>query len=343
MDKPLVSIIMAVYNAANFLNSSISSVINQTYSNWELICVNDGSVDDSLLILKDFAEREKRIKMHNQPNSGIASKVRNTALQYVNGDFIFVLDSDDKISEDCLANCVQRAIELDCDCVLPDMLMENHDGGKIRLIAGLDGDRNAVLDSRTAVVQSMEWRISGIGLWSTALIKRFGYDFSGMNGDEYSTRLFLLNSNKVAFCSGIYYYLIHSQSTTRNFSLKMMDVYPVNFKLLYLLEENYFSEEVKNKFKLSILKDIVFRYSKFLRNEKMLSYEDSLKCEKLIQHAYSQIVEMSSLKEIKRIGSISDKIILSAFYPKYIRFKLLSKTYNAVGRWMNPIINLFRK
>lgn len=338
-----MSIIMAVYNTENYLECSIKSVINQTYLNWELICVNDGSTDNSYKILSEFASRDGRIKLFDQPNCGIASKVRNIALQYVGGEYVFVLDSDDYISKECLSNCVQRAIDTDSDCVMPDMHMIDSDSKILRLFVGIDGDREIILDPKSAVEQSMEWNISGLGLWKTALVNRFGYDTSGMNGDEYSTRLFLLNSNKVTFCDGIYYYLIHQQSTTRNFSLKVMDVYSVSFKLIKLLQDNDFTCDVINRFKLTILKDIVFRYSKYLKNKKHLTNEQILRCEGIVRQTYDSIVTTSTIRDIKQLGSMTDKILLTVFYPNYSAFLFWSKSYNILGNLLNPIFKSLLK
>lgn len=102
--KPLISVIMPVYNAGHFLVEAIESILNQTYSNWELICVDDGSKDDSFKILKSFADLDKRIKvLKNKINMGIGFSL-NKALRWVRqahhhgpaqGDFIARMDADD--------------------------------------------------------------------------------------------------------------------------------------------------------------------------------------------------------------------------------------------------------
>lgn len=94
--KPLISIIIPVYNVEKFLNSCLDSVINQTYQNLEIMCVNDGSTDNSLKILEQYAQKEPRINIINQSNKGLAG-ARNTALDALNGEYFFFLDSDDFI------------------------------------------------------------------------------------------------------------------------------------------------------------------------------------------------------------------------------------------------------
>ena len=89
-----VSIIMPVYNDEEFLNESISSVLNQTLSNIELICVNDGSTDNSLNILNDFASKYEFIKIFSKENEG-SGIARNFGMTQAKGEYIAFLDSDD--------------------------------------------------------------------------------------------------------------------------------------------------------------------------------------------------------------------------------------------------------
>lgn len=98
MDKKqsLVSIIMPMYNSAKFVAESIESVISQTYKNWELIIVDDGSTDGSLEIVNNYAYRDKRIKLINNPTHiGMPSAPRNFGIHHAKGDYIAFLDSDD--------------------------------------------------------------------------------------------------------------------------------------------------------------------------------------------------------------------------------------------------------
>jgi len=96
MNKPLVSIIMPAYNVENFIAESIKSVINQTYTNWELLVVNDCSTDSTRRIISDYSNSEKRIKLINRSiNGGKPSVSKNSAIKYIQGKYIAFLDSDD--------------------------------------------------------------------------------------------------------------------------------------------------------------------------------------------------------------------------------------------------------
>ena len=89
---PLVSIIMPAYNAEKYILESIDSVIAQTYKSWELIVVDDGSVDSTSVVVRNFKDR--RVKLIEQINSGV-SKARNSGIENAKGEYITFLDSDD--------------------------------------------------------------------------------------------------------------------------------------------------------------------------------------------------------------------------------------------------------
>lgn len=94
MNNNLISIIIPCYNQGRFLNETILSVYNQTYSNWECIIINDGSTDDSEEIVNRWAVKDNRFKYFYKENAGVSS-ARNLGLEKVNGNYIQFLDSDD--------------------------------------------------------------------------------------------------------------------------------------------------------------------------------------------------------------------------------------------------------
>lgn len=94
MKKDLVSIITPVYNGGKYVGQTIRSVLNQTYPNWEMLIVNDGSKDNSEEIILEFAKTDSRIKYIKQPNGGSAS-ARNNGLREAQGQYIALLDADD--------------------------------------------------------------------------------------------------------------------------------------------------------------------------------------------------------------------------------------------------------
>lgn len=94
MDNKLVSVVMPIYNAEKYLKDNLPLLINQTYKNFELILVNDGSKDKSLAICQDFAKKDSRIKVISQENKGVSS-ARNLGIENSKGEYICFVDADD--------------------------------------------------------------------------------------------------------------------------------------------------------------------------------------------------------------------------------------------------------
>lgn len=98
----MFSIIIPVYNVEKYLRECLDSVCNQTFAEWEAICVNDGSTDGSAAILNEYAEKESRLKIISQLNGGL-SAARNTGLEAACGEYVLFLDSDDWLEPNALA------------------------------------------------------------------------------------------------------------------------------------------------------------------------------------------------------------------------------------------------
>ena len=99
MNKPLLSVIIPVYNAGDKINRCVESILNQPFKDFELILVDDGSTDDSLLRCNQFANQHENIRCFHKSNGG-PSSARNLGLEKVNGEWVSFIDSDDSIGED---------------------------------------------------------------------------------------------------------------------------------------------------------------------------------------------------------------------------------------------------
>ncbi|NMO79573.1 glycosyltransferase family 2 protein [Niallia alba] len=137
MNNPLISIIIPVYNVEEYLERCINSVLSQTYKNFEVIAINDGSTDNSLKILEDLALSDNRIFIYNKENGGQAS-ARNLGLKKVKGDYLIMVDSDDYIDEHLLEKCMLTVKSTNCDLVLFDRLDLN-ERGELKYCSGGSG------------------------------------------------------------------------------------------------------------------------------------------------------------------------------------------------------------
>ena len=113
--QPLISVIIPVYNVEKYLARCLDSVIGQTYENLEIICVNDGSPDNSLAILHEYAAKDARIKIIDRKNGGL-SAARNSGMACASGEFITFVDSDDTIAPSCYETCIAHMTD-DVDVV----------------------------------------------------------------------------------------------------------------------------------------------------------------------------------------------------------------------------------
>jgi glycosyltransferase involved in cell wall biosynthesis len=100
--SPQFSILVPVYNVQAYLDSCINSVLNQSYANWELVLVNDGSTDSSAHICQQYADKDSRIQLVHQENRGLLS-ARRTGIKQARGEYLLFLDSDDFLATDLLA------------------------------------------------------------------------------------------------------------------------------------------------------------------------------------------------------------------------------------------------
>lgn len=113
-DKPLVTVVVPIYNVEKYLAKCIDSIIKQTYSNIEIILVNDGTKDNSFEIAKQKAMQDNRIKLISQENQGL-SEARNTGIQNATGKYICFIDSDDYVQKDYIKKLLENAIKNNAD------------------------------------------------------------------------------------------------------------------------------------------------------------------------------------------------------------------------------------
>ena len=126
--KPFFSIIIPVYNVAPYLRECLDSVLTQTFADWECLCVDDGSTDESGAILDEYAQKDPRFRVFHKVNGGVSS-ARNLALDNAKGEWVWFVDGDDVIVCKALA-CYQRLIKehASVDVVYSKRLLKFEDG-----------------------------------------------------------------------------------------------------------------------------------------------------------------------------------------------------------------------
>lgn len=129
---PKLSILIPIYNVEQYLEECLDSVINQTLKNIEIICLNDGSTDNSLSILKDYAKKDTRIKIIDKQNSGYGHTM-NIGLENATGEYIGIVEPDDYVPLDMYEILYNKAIKNDVDLIKADFYRFKGSGNNLEL------------------------------------------------------------------------------------------------------------------------------------------------------------------------------------------------------------------
>ena len=112
-----ISVIVPIYNDDRYLHECLDSIINQTFEDIEIICVNDGSTDESLNILKQYESRDCRVKVISQENKGVGA-ARNAGIKIASGEYIYFIDADDFLELTGLEEMYDLSQQMDLDLLI---------------------------------------------------------------------------------------------------------------------------------------------------------------------------------------------------------------------------------
>lgn len=218
--SPLVSIIVPVYNAEDYLQLCVGSLTNQTLRDIEIILVNDGSRDKSASIIDTFAQKDSRIKAFHKPNGGLAD-ARNYALQHATGNYIYFVDNDDFIEPNALELLYDKAQSTGCEIVMSsfDFFDKN-----FRPATSLSFFKNAITKLSSSVytpdqiydiffdLMFYPW----CALYKLSLLRKYNEPFPRMlYDDNHWCTFYRLRTNKItAVDKPIYHYRINEKSVT---------------------------------------------------------------------------------------------------------------------------------
>lgn len=239
----LITIFVPVFNGEKYLNETLLSIKNQTYSNFEVLLVDDSSTDGSKNILDKFVFEDNRFKVFVKENGGMTCASWNYIIPKIKGNFVFYASQDDIFSIDLIEKMVAKQQETNADFILPDMEYYFENGQNNKKTIGLNGDRNAVLTGSDAFEASINWTIHGFALIKSSLIIAEFFPEDAFDNDDFITRKLYLKSNKIVFCEGTFFYRQDNpEAITRTFSKK--NFYSLNsaIRLYNLMEENNFNK-----------------------------------------------------------------------------------------------------
>lgn len=241
MQQTKVSIIVPVYNAEKYIEACIQSVLKQTYTDWELVLVDDGSTDESINICRSYADKDARIQVISQKNQGV-SAARNTGLANAHGEYITFVDSDDELEpvavelllNDILSNKADISSAAKSIVTLDGRVYCSHDNGEIRIFENDEMiKRSLAYDDRTRAVHGM--------LFDTCFLNDVRF-ISGHNINEDGYFLFECYAKKpkvVQHNVSVYKYYQRENSASRSkFAEKYLDMlYFSDLKMKYIQEK----------------------------------------------------------------------------------------------------------
>ncbi|MCR5721790.1 MAG: glycosyltransferase [Lachnospiraceae bacterium] len=206
-----ISVIIPIYNIKDYIERCLSSVINQSYTNLEILAVDDGSPDESGLIAEEFAKKDSRIRVIHRENGGL-SEARNAGLNCATGDYIFFLDGDDWLDRHALENLVRIASVHSADIVACGISKVWEDGREERWTSeapGIwDGKESILQMIKSVNVCSVAWnKLYRAGLWNG-----ISFPEGCLHEDEYTIYKLLYKSQKVVYIPDAYYKYLQRDS-----------------------------------------------------------------------------------------------------------------------------------
>lgn len=248
MDNCKVSIIVPIYKVEKYLNRCITSIVNQTYGNLEIILVDDGSPDNCPQMCDDWAKRDSRIRVIHKKNGGL-SDARNAGIQVITGDYVWFVDSDDYVDQNALDMLIKSAIENKSDVILFDAFRDI-DGNITRLRYSFEDIYSTNAEIKKKILgRYYTNNHNGVycvwnKLYKTSLIVDNGllFDPDDIRCEDcwFNFKVFHL-ANKVSFVDNAYYYYFdNDESITHNIKNVNYQIWVRNKKRL--LDDNYSSE-----------------------------------------------------------------------------------------------------
>lgn len=318
-----VSVIIPIYNVEQYLAKSLDSVINQTYKDLEIICVNDCSPDNSAKILQEYALKDNRIKIVNRENNGGLSAARNSGLEVATGEYVYFIDSDDWIDLDYLEKMVEKIEDNDVDIVVNTNIIKESEDKSEHFVwqRYAKTDKNGeFLDKVTAInnSQCMIW----CHLYKREfLIKnKLRFPEGYIHEDEYFQHITKnLLDNLFAFYGASYHYR-QRQDSIMSAKKSKVESYIKIFNLIYdfYISHNLLSKENRIKiFRIECIDKIeseqdFFCVKQYLDKIGKDFEEERMASSDYEKYIYNKIKHLISFKEYnKKVGKYPLQLYLS--------------------------------
>ena len=277
-----IAIIVPAYDVQEYIGKCIESLVNQSYKNIEIIVINDGSTDETLKIVKEFADKDKRITVLSQENQGV-SEARNLGLQSVSADYVLFLDSDDWLEVETCEEVLKEAEENEADIVMFGYIRE-YEANSLKKAAF---EEEKIIFDNEQVQNKLHRRIFGplgeelknpeklnvltpvcMKLYKISVVKDLKFiniKELGVCEDGYFNISAFEKAKKVVFIKKCFYHyrkIIANGSLTQKKDSKIFDKTKKFYNILNeKIRENHYSEEyyeaLNNRFALSLVENSI--------------------------------------------------------------------------------------
>lgn len=327
MHDPLLSVVMPVYNAEEYVVSAVKSVLEQTYKNIELICVNDCSKDNSLKLLCDLSILDSRVIVVDSPVNVGAGEARNIGISQTRGEYITFIDSDDTIEPDLYARAMNELLKNNVDEIVWGVIEEHFDKNNNKVKTVLITPELNCSKTEETIVNTV------VSLEKNTL---FGYQWNSIY------RACIIKDNNIRFEKSILYedYFFNLEFTKRMRSICTLDYAGyhyykrVNSSITNQFIPNYFDlsyRRVKSLYDYCFLRGIVDETINRVLAEKLLRYSVSAICRNNDQKSNMSIKErLSWLKEKLELPLYNDflkQIRFNKIIYKLLKFVFVNKMY----------------
>ena len=223
MEQVLISVIVPVYNVRPYLKRCLNSILEQTFTNFELILVNDGSKDGSAFILEEYAKKDNRIRIIHQENMGV-SAARNRAIDEAKGDYVTFIDSDDFVEDFYLDHLYQAAVSTGSDITATNFSSFNEERQSFLFYHNKESYFQKIysvqewmdLEGDTKNNMHLAFTFSSLKLFKRDLFGDIRYPVGRLREDDATIYKLYLKANQIHFTNeGAYYYSQRADGLSR--------------------------------------------------------------------------------------------------------------------------------
>lgn len=310
-----ISVIIPVYNVEEYLAECLDSVINQTYKNIEIICVNDGSTDNSLKILEEYSKKDNRVQIITQENRGL-SEARNSGIKASTGEYIYFIDSDDWIELNALEVLIEKIKKDNADIVECDIL-EHQDLNKKPKHRNLKLKYKPFVNMKIYAGKVYNWKdikskifdlraYCWNKLYRTELIKNKIFFEGRFNEDFLFTIEAFLTANKIVYLRKNLHHYRKRENSLSNGGLKQQKV---NIDIQYCKNEILKIKRLLEK--LNLFEYYEKEYNNFLIERLYINHKIN---SSVLKHDYSNFIDENNyLKLEQKISNENRNFMKSLF------------------------------